>query len=427
MFNKIKTQNLLYSLFALTLIEFLSFTFLPRFLGSINCVLLLFSGILSSIIAYNLYNRLDIRGSMNLKFENNNKYLNHLIFFVLSVVLIIMSSYIFKEFPIDANASDIVPSLQIYIERFFNGEFPYSPIQFSSWTVYPNYFVLRWIPFIIPEFLHIDYRFLPLVLFLGLIWIIRIKDKVQKFDALYYITYLLPYFLLFLILKFQKDEFALSAELLIVFYYFIFIISLKNRKTYIVAFGISLCLLSRYTILYWLLFYFLFYAKEYGNRKFIKLLGLISLFFGLAMGHFFIIDFKASFLEGLKYYEESARGLWNVQYWQEANDIPHHLGKGMNFSIGSYKAFYPNINAAFYFQKYLQLALLFLLIIAFAVIKVKKENQFFYLLISIKIYLLVFYQFFYAPFSYLLFLPLFITFLMYYYLFVDKKWCKFLQ
>jgi hypothetical protein len=99
----------------------------------------------------------------------------------------------------------------------------------------------------------------------------------------------------------------------------------------------------------------------------------------------------------------------------------------MNFSIGSYKAFYPNINAAFYFQKYLQLALLFLLIIAFAVIKVKKENQFFYLLISIKIYLLVFYQFFYAPFSYLLFLPLFITFLMYYYLFVDKKWCKFLQ
>lgn len=421
MFQKIETKNLLFILFAFTLIECFSFTFLPRYLGSLNCFILFLSGILSSIVAYNLYDRLDIRESLQLKFENKKKYLNHLIFFVLSAVLIIMSSNIFKEFPVDANASDIVPSLQIYIKRFLNGAFPYSPIQFSGWTVYPNYFILRWIPFVIPEVLHIDYRFLPLILFFSLIWIIRTKDKVAKFDVFYYITYLLPYFLLFLILMFQKDEFALSAELLIVFYYFIFIISLKNRKTYIVAFGISLCLLSRYTILYWLLFYFLFYAKEYGKIKFLKLVTLICLFFGMAMGPFFIFDFKASFLEGLKYYEESARGVWNVQYWQGANDIPHHLGKGMNFSIFSYKAFYPNINAAFYFQKYLQLALLFLSIIAFAVIKVKKENHFFYLLISIKIYLLVFYQFFYAPFSYLLFLPLFITFLMYYYLFVEKK------
>lgn len=421
MFNKIKTQNLLYSLFALTLIEFLSFTFLPRFLGSLNCVLLLFSGLFSSVFAYKLYERTDLRESFNVKFENRNKLVNHLLFFALSVLIMVISSYIFKKYPVNSNVSDIVPSLQIYIERFLNGEFPYRPIQFSGWTVYPNYFILRWIPFVIPEVLHIDYRFLPLILFLGLIWIIRTKDKVAKFDIFYYITYLLPYFLLFLILKFQKDEFALSAELLIVFYYFIFIISLKNRKTYIVAFGISLCLLSRYTILYWLLFYFIFYAKEYGYRKFLKLVGLICLFFGMAMGPFFIIDFKASLLEGLKYYEEGARGTWNIQDWQKINDIPFHLNKGLNFSIFSYKAFYPNINAAFYFQKYLQLALLFLSIIVFAVIKVKKENHFFYLLISIKIYLLVFYQFFYAPFSYLLFLPLFITFLMYYYLFVEKK------
>lgn len=421
MFNNIKTQNLLYSLFGLTLIEFLSFTFLPRFLGSLNCVLLLFSGVFSSIFAYKLYERTDLRERFNAKFEYRNKFVNHVLFFALSVLIMVLSSYIFKKYPINSNVSDIVPSLKIYIERFLNGEFPYSPIQFSEWKVYPNYFVLRWIPFIIPEFLNIDYRFLPLVLFLGIIWIIRIKDKVEKFDIIYYITNLLPYFLLLLIMIFQKDEFALSTELLIVFYYFIFILCLKTRNVYVIAFGILLCLLSRYTILYWLIFYFIFYAKEYGYTKILNLLCLVCLFFGLVMGPFFIIDFKASLLEGLKYYEESARGTWNIQDWQKINDIPFHLSKGLNFSIFSYHIFYPNLESAFYFQKYLQLTLLIIIVVTFTIIKVKKENQFFYLLITIKIYLLVFYQFFYAPFSYLLFLPLFLTFLIYYFLFVEKK------
>ena len=62
--------------------------------------------------------------------------------------------WIINAHPIRSTQSDIIPSLEIYVQRFLSGEFVYEPFTFTPegwtpWTVKPTYFPLLWMPYIL--------------------------------------------------------------------------------------------------------------------------------------------------------------------------------------------------------------------------------------------------------------------------------------
>lgn len=399
-----------------TLLEIVCCTLLFDKWPYLNPLLLISFTILSSYFAFQIaltesQDRVKVQN-----FKIKNYILVEIGLIALMSIILIWCHYLFLEIPNNPNSSDIVPSIELYVKRFVNFEYPYKPMNFGNWTVQPNYFPLRWIPFVFSEFLKIDYRYSPIILLFIVLFFIRLKEfRNQSLSIKLILTQLFPFFIVVLILYFLKIEFLLSAEFLIIFYYLIFLLLLNSKNTFLIALGISLCLLSRYTLVFWLLFYGFYFFNTYGKKEFIKLNLYIILFFALIFGPYLVYDINQSLLNGLKYYEISARGIWNTASWQNIGDKPHHLKHGLNFSIYSYKWFYPNIDKAFQFMKIIHLILVILIPIAFIgwyqKIKTKIKDEYLFIVQSFKFYIVMFFMFFSAPFPYLFFVPLFINIL----------------
>lgn len=403
--------------FGALIIETLSYTFFLNRYPLLNPFILLVS---STLVCYFAFRISQNQGEKNQRIIPN-KYqviLLEMVFLLLTLGILKWCQNIFIEIPNNPNSSDIVPSLELYVKRFLNFEYPYQPMNFGFWTVQPTYFPLRWLPFIITEKLKVDYRYLPIFFILFLITVFRAKDYLKStLNISFIFKSIIPYAYIILVFIYLKIDFALSVELLIVCYHFIFIHLFENNKKPIyIAIGITLCILSRSTMVFWLIFYFYYYWIQYKRTEWFKLTAFTILLCSFIFGPYLWYDFNQSLLNGLNYNDIAVRDMWNVQSWQQVSDIPHHLNHGLNFSIYSYKYFYPDVERAFLCMKYVQLFLVILVPILYSVafykFKTKIKNHNFMLLISLKLYLILFYSFFYAPFPYLFFLPFFLNILI---------------
>jgi hypothetical protein len=96
-------------------------------------------------------------------------------YWIVAIVFVFWAGNIFSWILIDPKSSDIMPSIILYVDRFVSGVHPYLPTDFGGWVVRPNYFTMRWAPYVITKGLGLDHRFLPIVfyliaIFLGLIF-----------------------------------------------------------------------------------------------------------------------------------------------------------------------------------------------------------------------------------------------------------------
>ena len=336
------------------------------------------------------------------------------------LICTIALSKIFANNVISPTSSDIVPSIIMYVERFLAGTDPYAPMQFPSWVVTPNYFPLRWLPFIPAAWLHIDYRWIGFIALCGTFWYYT-KQSIKLHFSLRQISLRssAPWLMLFAFIHFDPSAWGNAVESLIAAFYLTLAFTLFTRPRWM-ALGIILCLLSRISFTFWLPAYGLMILMHYGWKPALRIAAYVLLAVLLIYVVPFILpDGGKTFLEGLKYYEACAYGEWFRQGWQEVGAIPTHLSRGIGFAYFWYKG--EGTEAVQYaacsrFFQMITLATAGALLIGYFVYRKRGLNMRIYGLVSLKIYLTVFYAFFPIPYHYLFLTPCLLSLpLLYFY------------
>lgn len=355
----------------------------------------------------------------SIKFDNSEKSILRksivvISVFVLGVTLIGWEYHqVQLQFPTqgDGTQSDVIPSLKLYVQRFLAGEYPYQPLVFDGWTVMPTYFPIMWLPYCFSEVLEIDYRWTAYVVFLIPLFIFQWRLRRQDISLIEIgLKVAIPFIFLHLYIIYFPDVLGYGVELMPVGLYFFLVISLKWKKTYWIAIPIVMILMSRYAFTFWLPIYFLTIWIERGFTKIFK----VGLWVLAGIFAIYILPFLSKnwdiFFEGLAYYGKTAETAWQ---WQREDGRPLLLINGLSHAI----YFYDFVEGELMYRLkinrivHLGMCLITAIGIFYFYWKNRKKglNTTVYLLIALKCYLMVFYSFFYVPFSYLFMLPMFLT------------------
>ena len=406
--QKLNTWSILFVISLL--IEVLLLSFLKNRLGIyISPFVIVFNNFALVFFAYKLKTE-----QKSLSFINNgnkNKFL-YIGYAFLVLILGVFLNSVFHSIPITPEISDVIPTLQKYNTRLLSGEFPYNPIQYSSWVVIPNYLPMQWLPFSIAEILNLDYRWIAYILFVVvnfLYW----KQNISKSSLVENVFKAsVPFLFVFLILQKDNLVFGTNVELMLAAFYMFLAYTIKSKNYILIALGILFCLMSRFSLIFWLpLYVFLLFKRE--NFKFIFKVGF-AVFVGVLI--IYVIPFMSQdpfiFIKGLKYYSHAAVGEWLIKSFQTEGDIPFHLGQGVGFAVYFYEfakgTLEENLNFAKSFHVFISLFTVLSLFLFYWFKKNLLAISFFALL-SFKIYLSVFYAFIHIPYVYLQLVPLFIS------------------
>ncbi|MEZ4979697.1 MAG: hypothetical protein R2772_10420 [Chitinophagales bacterium] len=380
-------------------------------------------GVYFSPIAISVFGLLLIWAAHN-NFQNKNiinlsekkaSVIYYLLFYtLLGSIFFVLFSKAIKNFPIDAEFSDVIPTLKYYCTRVLNGEYVYAPINYSTWTVIPNYLTFQWLPFVLAEFFNFDYRYIALIAYylVLFVWIFSFINKSKESPAILVLKILLPFILLFSFYDRVPSVFGFSIELLIASYYLLLAFGLIRMNAVILIIGLGLCLFSRFSFLFWLpalvVFLYLHFSLKYSLKIALGvfLIGFFS----------YVLPFMSQdpwvFFKGMQYYADAALGEWVLKAYQSVGEYPDHLGKGIGYAVYFYD-FYPGsleekLVACRMTHLILSCIITIVIFIAFW-IKKAKWNSPIYLLFSLKLYFIIFYSFIHVPYIYLQLVPLTIS------------------
>ncbi len=333
---------------------------------------------------------------------------------------------IFIEFPIDildVSESDVIPQIGIMVNRFLNGEFPYSPINDWGYTLNPTYLPLQWMPFSIAKLTNIDYRWIPFsVLSLSfLLYQFRIFKNFK--NPLYLIVFsAIPWLMWLMIINDEPKVFAYTIENLIAGYYLILGLSLLSKKPFFIGIGISLCLLSRFSLILWLPIFGLLLLLH-NWRDLLKIIGVVS----LALLIIYIIPFLSKdwhiFLNGMSHHTKAAVGEWQP-YWQKPGDNPYHLFRGVGFAAFFFEYVSGDVLSRIKTLQVWHLGSIICSVIGlswFYFFKKHAIDVYIYALAALKIYFCFFYYFIQIPYIYLMMVPLFTSLLLMLVVFEKKR------
>ena len=144
-----------------------SISFLRKFLGIyLSPVVFVLSAILVTLFLLSI-----AKQKSNDVINNREKWAinQRVVIFSVFVVLLLIGWFLLKSiipnYPIDPSKSDIIPQVKILAGRFVSGEEIYTPITEFGYLLYPTYLPLTWLPFVIADWMHIDYRFWAYLIF----------------------------------------------------------------------------------------------------------------------------------------------------------------------------------------------------------------------------------------------------------------------
>jgi hypothetical protein len=353
---------------------------------------------------------------LKVRFRVNLKIVYFIIFIAAAyTAFIVYFDYqkVLSQFAINPHQSDVIPSIQIYVERFLSGKRVYNPIPMPGYQISPDYITFLWLPYIIPQVLNIDYRLFSLILFY--LFILIYSFYLIKKQSANISTILVPalgLIFLYLLVNNVPSVFGRTLELTISVYYMILVLTILNKNRFILVIGILLCLLSRYSLSFWLVSYIIIILVNRGFKEFViinlyLLIGVLVLFIP------FIIHDLNIFIEGLKYYGQATLGEWKVQDWQALEEKPYTISRGYGFAIYFHDFIKGSIERRLNTLKLVHLILsIFSGLSVFVIYKLKKsriKDAKVFLMFGLKFFLMVFYIFIQIPYDYLFIVPLFLT------------------
>jgi hypothetical protein len=323
-------------------------------------------------------------------------------------------------------SSDIVPALQVYVQRFLQNEVVYKSISMFGYTFLPNYPPLQWLPFVGAELLGIDYRWWAYgALLLGLLACERGLARL----ALPWPEWLLKAALPVLVLHFNvitdKHMYSLTVEGLIIGFYCVLAAGTLSGSVWLKAVGLILCLLSRFSLALWVPLYGLLLLYENPRRGWLTA-GLTLLGVGLLFVPFMTTDptifFRAQ-LENL--------GI-ATEVWQQIDPAAPWLGPMHLFNgVGLAPWFYDlpgSIEERIIRLQTVHFAVCTGVVVLAGVLFWRHRHRFdprLAALLSLKAYLATFYAFLIVPYTYLASVAMFSS--LFLVMLVSKKSAPFLE
>jgi len=185
---------------------------------------------------------------------------------------------------------------------------------------------------------------------------------------------------------------------------------LKWKNPFWIALPIVFVLLSRYAFTFWLPVYLLTILIERGFKPVFKISVLVLIgILGLYVIPFLSKDWDI-FFEGLAYYGKTAETAWA---WDRGDGRPLILITGLSHAIYFYDFFDGDLLDRLKINRMFHISICFITALGLFFNYWKNRNKglnlTIYLLIGLKLYLVVFYSFFYVPFRYLFQLPMLLT------------------
>lgn len=310
-------------------------------------------------------------------------------------------------------APDIVPAMQMYVGRLLSGAPVYAPMEFETWTVYPNYLPLMWLPYIIPELLQFDYRLMAiLLLFLTItLWAYRLI-RTSSPIGLTALHLLFPFAILLFLIKNVPNDLCYNVEFTPIAFYFFLVLAVLSGGWLSIGATTLLCLLSRIAFSFWLPTYLIILWIE---RKFafpfkIGLFCLAGIFIIYIFP--FVLKDPESFERGMNYYGTVSEQIW-TQPWHARDGRPIVLQEGTSFGVYFYDEIkgepLERLAVAKRFHFGISLLAAFIFFGMYWRFR-KKINYRLLSIVGLKFYLSIFYLFLHTPFAYLYLLPIFLSF-----------------
>jgi hypothetical protein len=312
----------------------------------------------------------------------------------------ITASYWLDLIPLDPDFADMLPVMKVMNERFLHGNWKqvYDPIT-EIWNgTLPIYLPAMWLPYAPAVALQMDMRWITvitvLVSFSAVLMMIRIKK-----NRFYGYGQLLLLAILFWWLFSRNDVHSLismSEEGVVISYFVLLTIAIISGNPWFMGISASLCLLSRYSMIGWVIPCLVFFTMRKDFRKLIIFsvtgIGCFLLFFLIPFGWITLermIALPANYVAFAKHvWEYSAEVYW--------------------LNLGLAKFYGPNGMAALHRTLIVLSFAIPIIFMIFCLVqkKWKLENI---NLATFKLSLLVFYQFIDVPYGYLFFTCSFVS------------------
>ena len=361
---------------------------------------------LGSLICISGYHLFQQKLQVN-QYENNA--LKWIVFGLLFLALSFFCIHLFYvnvlTVKIDPTSSDVIPTLQAYNKRLLNNQYVYALVPYRGYQVVPNYLPMQWLPYLPAEWLQIDYRLYGLIYYLiafaGII-VFSIRKNVNLVEVV--LRTMAPFFPVIMYAYYDLGTLTMSIEQVIVVYYAFLAMALFTKRWWVLAIAISFCLLSRFSFVYWLPFLIIYAFYQFHWKQAI-FMGMFVLLFALGI---YVIPFMSKdptiFMRGIQYYVDAAPYEWIQKGWQQGTEPPYHLAKGLGFNIYFNDFWKGSLTAKIAACRHFQLAICLFIALFSGYIMIKKKSNLsapYLALISLKIYMVFFYQFIQVPYIYL--------------------------
>ena len=235
--------------------------------------------------------------------------------------------------PIDIHASDIIPAMQVYAGRFLSGEVVYRYITAYHYPIFPVYLPAQWFPYTLALKWGIDFRWLSWGLLLlvgfGAYQLVLLRRPLDT--ARYALLALLPGLVAWWMVRSDDYIFAQVLEPTIITYYFVLAASLFVRSAPLQAAAITLCMLSRYSLVFWVPFFLWLLWREVGWRYAFKVAGLV----GAGIVGLYIVPFLSHDWDLFPRHTMAEYYIAAIAEWERVEQpgaLPLHLSNGLSAS-----------------------------------------------------------------------------------------------
>lgn len=253
-----------------------------------------------------------------------------------SVLVLYVQAPIINSQPINVYQSDIIPILQNYVSRFRSGEVVYRYITNLPYPLFPNHLPLQWLPYVAADQLGIDYRWwsLGIGLLLGFgAYLAFLNGLRLRWPALVVLA-LLPWLLLRHLIVRDSGLYAHTVELTIIAYYCLLAASIFSRSALVQATALVMCLLSRYSVLFWVPLFLWLLWRERGRTHAVVVAALTL----AGIMAIYVVPFLSKdwtiFTHALSEYKIATLGEWSRS---SAETRSGHLFGGLGFAAFFYQ------------------------------------------------------------------------------------------
>jgi hypothetical protein len=170
--------------------------------------------------------------------------------------------------PLDYRKADMLPIIKEMCERFLRGQWShiYDPIPAIWAGTVPIYLPCMWLPFSIPVALNIDPRWLTVLCFAMIVWLL-IKQMKFFSPANLLLLMVLVVLMFWLCVDEQAGLLPFTEEGVVMLYYVLLVIAIQSRNVWLIGIMVSCCALSRYALIGWIPAMLLYHAFMRERKK----------------------------------------------------------------------------------------------------------------------------------------------------------------